>query len=284
MANVAVQNLFLPLQLELWTGHRGVHPQGMLSTQALSPTLRYCEGGMEEMDEMECLVLVDLKDRGESKEWQVLLAQGMVGWSIQGGGKIAVQMSLELSWCMQKGLEEAGTATLEEVPTTSACPMIQTTLHTNLECKGGAVYGAEYEPWAREPFQALHNHNVPCAVCYASTRVAVTMIPAKTCCPSTWTLEYSGYLMSTAEQNSHYHTMFECVDKSPDSVPGSASNHDGAVFYHTEAACTGMPCPPEGRNSHVQFVPNKTEQFAKLCTALYKPSFIIAGLYICADR
>ena len=40
----------------------------MLSTQVPSPTLRCCEEGMEEMDEMECLVLVDLKDRRESKE------------------------------------------------------------------------------------------------------------------------------------------------------------------------------------------------------------------------
>ena len=48
-------------------------------------------------------------------------------------------MSLEQSSCMQEGLEEAGGATLEEVLTTSACPMIQTTLHTNLGCKGGAL-------------------------------------------------------------------------------------------------------------------------------------------------
>ena len=40
---------------------------------------------------------------------------------------------------MQEGLEEAGLDTLEEVPTTSACPMIQTTLHTNLECKVTAL-------------------------------------------------------------------------------------------------------------------------------------------------
>ena len=79
MENVAVQNLLLPFQLELWTGHREAHPQGMLSTQAPSPTLRYCEGGMEGMGEMACLVLVDLKDREESKEWQVPLVQGMVG-------------------------------------------------------------------------------------------------------------------------------------------------------------------------------------------------------------
>ena len=40
---------------------------------------------------------------------------------------------------MQEGLEEASMATVEEVPTTSACQMIQTTLHTHLECKGGAM-------------------------------------------------------------------------------------------------------------------------------------------------
>ena len=102
------------------------------------------------------------------------------------------------------------------------------------------VYGAEYEIWGGGPFQAVFQHNVPCAVCYASTRVAVTMIPAKTQCPSTWTLEYSGYLMSAykgTSSNPHYRTMFECVDKNPDSIPGSAPNVNGAVFYHTEASC-----------------------------------------------
>ena len=40
----------------------------MISTQVPSPTLRCCEEGMEEMDEMECLVPVGLKDREVSKE------------------------------------------------------------------------------------------------------------------------------------------------------------------------------------------------------------------------
>ena len=105
------------------------------------------------------------------------------------------------------------------------------------------VYGAEYQSWAG-PLSAVHDHNVPCAVCYASTRVAVTMIPAKTLCPSTWTLEYSGYLMSAYKGDSDYRTMFECVDKNPDSIPGSASDINGALFHHAEAACTGIPCPP----------------------------------------
>ena len=41
------------------------------------------------------------------------------------------------------------------------------------------VFGAEYETYLGGPLSAVHDHNVPCAVCYASTRVAVTMIPAK---------------------------------------------------------------------------------------------------------
>ena len=104
------------------------------------------------------------------------------------------------------------------------------------------VYGVEYEAFSRQPFGALNDHNIPCAVCYASTRAAVTMIPAKTRCPSTWTLEYSGYLMS--QHTSYHNTMYECVDKSPDSIPGSASSTNGALFYHVEANCNGMACPP----------------------------------------
>ena len=107
-----------------------------------------------------------------------------------------------------------------------------------------SVFGAEYETYTGAPLSAVHNHNVPCAVCYVSTRVAVTMIPAKTRCPSTWTLEYSGYLMSEAKWSDRSRTMYECIDKNPDSVPGSVSNVDGAVFYHVEASCNGMLCPP----------------------------------------
>jgi len=69
------------------------------------------------------------------------------------------------------------------------------------------------------------------------------MIPAKTCCPSTWTLEYSGYLMSASKAYPHI-TMYECVDKNPDSVPGTATSTDLALFYHVEANCNGMACPP----------------------------------------
>ena len=47
----------------------------------------------------------------------------------------------------------------------------------------GYLYGAEYET-SGGPLSAFHNHNVPCAMCYVSTRGTVLMIPGKTTCPS----------------------------------------------------------------------------------------------------
>ena len=96
------------------------------------------------------------------------------------------------------------------------------------------VYGAEYETFSGAPLSPVNGHNVPCAVCYASTRVAVTMIPAKTQGPSTWTLEYSEHLMS--QNRNHHRTMYECIDKNSDSVPGSDSGRCGTFFYHVEAS------------------------------------------------
>ena len=70
------------------------------------------------------------------------------------------------------------------------------------------------------------------------------MIPAKTQCPTQWTLEYVGYLMAT----DHVHagrSMFECVDKNPESVPGSAGASDPRAYFQTvEPYCNGLLCPP----------------------------------------
>ena len=101
------------------------------------------------------------------------------------------------------------------------------------------IFGVEYEL----PIQtALYEHNVPCAVCHVSTRAAVLMIPAWRHCPSQWTLEYTGYLMT--EKYNHNTATYECVDKDAEAVPGSRVNNDGGLFYHVEASCNGLPCPP----------------------------------------
>ena len=108
------------------------------------------------------------------------------------------------------------------------------------------IYGTEYK-LHQTSTGSSHDHNVPCAVCDASIRNRVLMLPARLHCPdSTWTLEYSGYLMSTYHASNHYRTMYECVDRAMESIPGSAAdtNGPGAVFYHVEATCIGIPCPP----------------------------------------
>ena len=110
------------------------------------------------------------------------------------------------------------------------------------------IHGAEFEtdilkPSIKGPLSSFHDQNIPCAVCSTSVRAQVLMIPAKTQCPSSWTLEYSGYLMSNLRK--HHRTMFECVDGNPDTVLGQASNTNGALLYHTEATCDdGLLCPP----------------------------------------
>ena len=66
------------------------------------------------------------------------------------------------------------------------------------------------------------------------------MIPAKTQCPDSWRVEYTGYLMSTSNRSPHYRTMYECIDRNPETIPDSAANAGGAVFYHAEANCNGL--------------------------------------------
>ena len=112
-----------------------------------------------------------------------------------------------------------------------------------LQYRGGVqgynyVYGTEYDV----PIRGSHNHNVPCAVCSATTRLQLLMIPAKTSCPTSWTREYYGYLMS--KHHDRNPSMYECVDKDQESVPGSQADTNGALFYHVEASCNGMHCPP----------------------------------------
>ena len=70
------------------------------------------------------------------------------------------------------------------------------------------------------------------------------MVPAKTECPSSWTREYYGYLMTEHGNGHHYRSSFDCVDVSPDTVPGEVANTDGALFYHVKATCAGLQCPP----------------------------------------
>ena len=108
---------------------------------------------------------------------------------------------------------------------------------------------------------------MPCAVYQTSVRENLMMIPAKAYCPSGWIREYYGYLMTEYKGNRakswiHSRTMFECVDKDPEAVPGSYQDENRVLFYHVKASCNGMPCPPYNpivtKNSTVWFAPSDT--------------------------
>ena len=109
------------------------------------------------------------------------------------------------------------------------------------------LLGAEYQTY-NGPQNNLQNHNVPCAVCYASTRAAMIMVPAITQCPSSWTREYYGYLMTECGATGHHRSSFDCVDVNPDVVPGGIGNTNGALFYYVIATCNGLQCPPYEAN------------------------------------
>ena len=106
------------------------------------------------------------------------------------------------------------------------------------------IYGAGYRTnWEDKGALApLNDHNVPCVVCYVSTRVSYLMIPAKITCPKTWTTECQGYLMAERFHNK-CNAVYECVDKDAESIPGSIANINGALFYHVQAQCNGLLFP-----------------------------------------
>ena len=108
------------------------------------------------------------------------------------------------------------------------------------------LYGSEYETNNKIFRKTTQNYNVPCAVCYVANKSTKLVIPAKVTCPKLWTREYYGYLM-TEYHNHIRNAVYECVHVSPDVIPGSAKNTNGALFYFVEAVCgRGLPCGPYG--------------------------------------
>ena len=105
------------------------------------------------------------------------------------------------------------------------------------------IYGVEYETNQNNLFKNnLHDNEAPCAVCLTQSRSGHVMIPARNVCPSGWTMEYKGYLMS--EHYKHRRTEFICVDGDAEGVPETQSNLNGALLYFVESHCGSLPCPP----------------------------------------
>ena len=114
--------------------------------------------------------------------------------------------------------------------------------------------GAEYQSNTRQPFGSRDDHNIPCAVCSTSIRSKLLVIPAKLTCPTNWTTEYTGYLMA-AYPGYNGRTLFECIDDQPESVPGlNTYDGDNTLYYHVEATCNSLSCPPYDSEKEVTCV------------------------------
>ena len=108
----------------------------------------------------------------------------------------------------------------------------------------GYVYGTEYQVSSFNPFKKnLHDHEAPCAVCFVKSRGSMLMRPARNDCPSGWTEEYHGYLMSGRHSHKKEYE-YICVDEDAEYVPGTQANKDGALLYPVEGVCGSLPCNP----------------------------------------
>lgn len=97
----------------------------------------------------------------------------------------------------------------------------------------GILYQVEFEmnvdPHAY--LRPLHDFEARCAVCETQADMEL-MIPGTRSCPSGWTEQYDGFLMS------HHHAQAKptnaiCVDQNPVAF-GTPTNHNGALLYTVE--------------------------------------------------
>ncbi|XP_068731400.1 uncharacterized protein [Montipora capricornis] len=108
------------------------------------------------------------------------------------------------------------------------------------------IFGTEYHvsQYNGDPFKRnLDDHDAPCVVCFVTSRGSMLMMPARNDCPSGWTDEYHGYLM-TAYHGHRHSSDFICVDGDPEYVPGSHANKNGALLHPVEGRCGSLPCLP----------------------------------------
>jgi len=112
----------------------------------------------------------------------------------------------------------------------------------------GLMYGAEYETNtdSNSHLHGKQDYDVPCAVCHVAQRSSVYMLPANYTCPSTWTTEYYGYLMS--QHHTHGRFQFICVDAAFKEVSGTSANLNGVQLHFVEGRCGSLPCPPYDDN------------------------------------
>ena len=78
---------------------------------------------------------------------------------------------------------------------------------------GGRVFRLQYETTNKGLWKLwkVHNEDVPCAVCQSTGALAALMQPGNSMCPTGWSTEYTGYIMSAPHNTQRGE--FVCVDR-----------------------------------------------------------------------
>ncbi|XP_025077969.1 uncharacterized protein LOC112554416 [Pomacea canaliculata] len=111
------------------------------------------------------------------------------------------------------------------------------------------LYGAEYEVTNR----AENDYDALCAVCFVKNRTANIMVPGTNKCPTGWTTEYTGLLMSGYDGHAGS-SEYICVDSKLEGRVGSGANNNGRLMYYVAGVCGSLPCPPYVNNNILQCV------------------------------
>ena len=88
----------------------------------------------------------------------------------------------------------------------------------------------------------LHTY-LPCALCYTTTKSTSFMLPGRYTCPSRWSSEYAGYIMTEYTGSGRGRRDTICVDQDAEaaSTKGSAF---AAMLSLIQVSCIGLGCPP----------------------------------------
>ena len=138
---------------------------------------------------------------------------------------------------------------------------------------GARVFRLQYETNNKGLWKLwkVHNEDVPCAVCQSTGALAVLMQPGNSVCPTGWSSEYTGYMMSAPHNT--YVGEFVCVDRDAEALTlctGTASDgqmaNDGttncaenfaAAGGETSAHCT------DGNGAGCQFIESDSSDNAQ---------------------
>ena len=85
---------------------------------------------------------------------------------------------------------------------------------------------------------------LPCALCYTTTKSTSFMLPGRYTCPSGWSTEYSGYIMTeytVSNRGGRRDTI--CVDQDAEAAATKGSSWPAAL-YLMQVTCIGLNCPP----------------------------------------